>query len=51
MATSSRFVDSHEDRGQQDGAQKAEHRRPRTAERDLEDGQGLGDNHNHSVPK
>jgi hypothetical protein len=51
MATSSRFVDSHEDRTEQDRAQERQHRRPRPAERDLEDGQGLGDNHNHSVPK
>jgi hypothetical protein len=51
MATSSRLVDSHEDWGQQDGAQKAEHRWPRPAERDLENGQGLGDDHDHTIPQ
>jgi hypothetical protein len=49
MATSSRFVDSHENRAEQDRAQKAEHSRPGPAERDLENGQALCGDHNHAV--
>jgi hypothetical protein len=46
---SSRFVDSHEDRTEQDRAQKAEHGRPGPAERDLENRQALCGDHNHAV--